>query len=40
MIPFKTLTHIMTIGDIVSTVKTIKFDVDIPDATFRAPEVK
>jgi hypothetical protein len=40
MIPFKTVTNIMTIGDIVSTIKSIKFDVDIPDATFRAPERK
>jgi CubicO group peptidase (beta-lactamase class C family) len=37
MIPFKTITSIPTIGDIVTTVKEIKFDVDIADATFRAP---
>jgi CubicO group peptidase (beta-lactamase class C family) len=37
MVPFKTVTNVPTIGDIVTVVKTIKFDVDIPDATFRAP---
>src|SRR3954464_14709241 len=34
MIPFKTVTSVPTIGDIVTTVKDIKFDVDIPDAVF------
>jgi CubicO group peptidase (beta-lactamase class C family) len=37
MIPFKAVTTIPTIGDIVTTVKEIKFDVDIADATFHAP---
>ena len=37
MIPFKTVTNIMTIGDIVSTIKTIKFDVQIPDTAFKKP---
>lgn len=40
MIPHKTTTNIPTIGDIVTTVKTVKVDVDIPDTTFRAPEKK
>ncbi len=40
MIPYKTTTNIPTIGDIVTTVKTVKFDVDIPDTAFRAPEKK
>ena len=40
MIPFKTTTNIPTIGDIVMVVKTVKFDVDIPDAIFHAPNVK
>ncbi|HWT00252.1 MAG TPA: serine hydrolase domain-containing protein [Pyrinomonadaceae bacterium] len=40
MIPHKTTTTIPTIGDIVSTIKTVKVDVDIPDTTFRAPEKK
>jgi hypothetical protein len=38
MIPFKVNTNIPTIGDIVSTVKTVKFDVDIPDAVFHVPD--
>jgi hypothetical protein len=40
MVPYKTTTNIPTIGDIVTTVKTVKLDVDIPDAAFRAPEKK
>ena len=32
MIPFKITTNIPSIGDIVSIVKTVKFDVDIPDS--------
>lgn len=40
MVPFKTVTNIPTIGDIVIIIKTIKFDVDIPDATFHAPVKK
>ncbi|HEY0378065.1 MAG TPA: serine hydrolase domain-containing protein [Pyrinomonadaceae bacterium] len=40
MIPYKTTTNIPTIGDIVTTVKTVKVDVDIPDTAFRAPEKK
>jgi CubicO group peptidase (beta-lactamase class C family) len=40
MIPFKSTTNIPTIGDITSIVKTIKFDVDIPDAVFNVPEKK
>jgi hypothetical protein len=37
MIPFKTVTNILTIGEIISTIKTIKFDVNIPDTTFKKP---
>ena len=37
MIPFKTVTTIPTIGDIVANIKSVKFDVDIPDSVFRAP---
>ncbi|MDQ3817850.1 MAG: serine hydrolase [Acidobacteriota bacterium] len=40
MVPFKTVTTIPTIGDIVTTFKDVRFNVDIPDATFRAPETK
>jgi CubicO group peptidase (beta-lactamase class C family) len=40
MIPFKTTTNIPTIGDVVMLIKTVKFDVDIPDATFRTPDMK
>ena len=40
MLPFKMTASISTIGDIVMLVKTIKFDVDIPDATFRIPDMK
>ena len=40
MIPYKTVTNIPTIGDIVTTIKTVKVDVDIPDTVFRAPEKK
>ncbi|HYG80067.1 MAG TPA: serine hydrolase domain-containing protein, partial [Pyrinomonadaceae bacterium] len=40
MLPYKTTTKIPTIGDIVTTVKTVKFDADIPDTAFRAPEKK
>jgi CubicO group peptidase (beta-lactamase class C family) len=40
MIPYKTTTNIPTIGDIVTTVQTVKLDVDIPDTAFRAPEKK
>lgn len=35
MVPFKTVTQIPTIGEIVSTVKSIKFDVAVPDTAFR-----
>jgi CubicO group peptidase (beta-lactamase class C family) len=35
MLPYKTVTNIPTIGDIVTTVKTVKFDADIPDTVFR-----
>lgn len=37
LVPFRTVTNIPTIGDIVMTVREIKFDVDIPDTAFRAP---
>lgn len=40
MVPYKTVTNIPTIGDIITTVKTVKFDIDIPDTVFRAPEKK
>jgi hypothetical protein len=40
MIPFKSTTTIPTIGDVTSVIKTIKFDVDIPDATFHIPDKK
>jgi hypothetical protein len=40
MYPYKATTNIPTIGDIVSTIKSVKFDVDIPDTVFRAPEKK
>lgn len=40
MIPFKTITSIPSIGDIITTVKTVKFDVAIPEAAFRAPDKK
>lgn len=40
MIPFKSTTNIPSIGDITTIIKTIKFDVDIPDAVFHAPEKK
>ncbi|HEX8707233.1 MAG TPA: serine hydrolase [Pyrinomonadaceae bacterium] len=39
MVPFKIVTSIPTIGDIVSTVKTVQFDVELPDTLFR-PEAK
>ncbi len=38
MIPFKSTTNIPTIGDITTVIKTVKFDVDIPDAVFHVPE--
>lgn len=38
MIPFKITTNIPSIGDIVSIVKTVKFDVDIPAAVFHVPD--
>lgn len=40
MIPFKSTTNIPSIGDITSVIKTVKFDVDIPDAVFHVPEKK
>jgi CubicO group peptidase (beta-lactamase class C family) len=40
LMPFKSTTTIPTIGDITSTIKTVKFDVDIPDAVFHIPERK
>jgi hypothetical protein len=40
MMPYKTVTTIPTIGDIVSTVKTVRVDVPLPDTVFRAPEKK
>jgi hypothetical protein len=40
MIPFKSTTSIPTIGDITSIIKTVKFDVDIPDAVFHVPDKK
>ncbi|HUQ33015.1 MAG TPA: serine hydrolase domain-containing protein [Pyrinomonadaceae bacterium] len=40
MIPHKTTTSIPSIGDIVTTVKEIKFDVAIPDAVFHVPDIK
>jgi len=38
MVPFKSITTIPSIGDIVTTIKDVKFNVDIADATFHAPE--
>ncbi|HKC64189.1 MAG TPA: hypothetical protein VKB86_11150, partial [Pyrinomonadaceae bacterium] len=38
MIPFKSVTTIPAIGDIVTTIKDVKFNVDIPDAAFHAAE--
>lgn len=40
MIPFKTTTTIPSIGEIITTVKTVKFDVPVPEALFRAPGTK
>ena len=40
MIPFKTTTSIPSIGDIITVVKTVQFDVPIPDTIFRAPNLK
>jgi len=40
MLPFKATTNIPNIGDVVVLVKTVKFDVDIPDAVFRIPDMK
>jgi outer membrane lipoprotein-sorting protein len=40
MIPYKTTTSIPSIGDVVTTVRTVKFDVDIPDAAFHIPDRK
>jgi CubicO group peptidase (beta-lactamase class C family) len=40
MIPFQSTTSIPTIGDITSIVKTVRFDVDIPEAVFHIPEKK
>jgi CubicO group peptidase (beta-lactamase class C family) len=40
MIPHLTTTNIPSIGDIITIVKTVKFDVDIPEATFQAPRGK
>lgn len=40
MIPFKSTTNIPSIGDITSVIKTVKFDVDIPDAVFHVPDKK
>jgi CubicO group peptidase (beta-lactamase class C family) len=38
MIPFKSTTNIPSIGDVTSIIKTVKFDVDIPDAVFHVPD--
>lgn len=40
MIPFKMTTNIPTIGDVVTIVKTVKLDVDIPDTVFHVPDRK
>jgi CubicO group peptidase (beta-lactamase class C family) len=40
LIPFKSTTSIPSIGDITTIIKTVKFDVDIPDAVFHVPEKK
>ncbi|HKR02917.1 MAG TPA: serine hydrolase [Pyrinomonadaceae bacterium] len=40
MIPFRVKTNIPTIGDVVTLVKTVRFDVQIPDAVFHVPEMK
>jgi CubicO group peptidase (beta-lactamase class C family) len=40
MIPFKVTTNIPTIGDILVTVKSVKFDVDIPEAVFHVPDMR
>ena len=40
MIPFKTVTTIPTIGDIVTTIKEVKFNIAIADEKFHAPEAK
>jgi len=39
MIPFKTVSNNIANGDIVTRVKDIKFDVEIPDTAFRKPAV-
>lgn len=36
MLPFKTVTSSLSIGDTVVQVKEVKFDVDVPEQTFRA----
>lgn len=40
MIPFKTVSSNVANGDIVMTVKDVKFDVEIPDTVFRKPAKK
>jgi hypothetical protein len=40
MLPYKTVTNIPTIGDIVTTIKSVKVNVEIPDTVFHAPEKK
>jgi hypothetical protein len=40
MIPFKMTTNIPSIGNIVTVVKTVKFNIDIPDAVFHVPDIK
>jgi hypothetical protein len=37
MIPFKTVSSIITNGDTVTRVKGVKFDVEIPDSVFHKP---
>jgi hypothetical protein len=37
MVPFKSVSNNIANGDIVTTVKDVKFDVEIPDAVFQKP---
>ena len=37
MIPFKSVSNNIANGDVVVIVKDVKFDVEIPDATFQKP---
>lgn len=36
VLPFKSLTTHIAMGDIVTRIRDVKFDVDIPDASFRS----